>query len=64
MKLSERLNPLWALFRKHGGSIRVMAAAAGVLGLTDTDCLPRPVCPMAKSDIAEVADVLRQLELR
>ena len=38
--LSAHLEPLWALFRKHGGSIRVIAAAAGVLGLTDTDCLP------------------------
>jgi dihydrodipicolinate synthase/N-acetylneuraminate lyase len=29
--LTTRLEPLWALFRKHGGSIRVIAAAAGVL---------------------------------
>ena len=63
MQLSERLNPLWALFRKHGGSIRVMAAAAGVLGLTEVDCLPRPIRPLASGDIAEVAAVMRDLEL-
>ena len=44
--------PLWALFRKHGGSIHVIAAAAGVLGLTDTDCLPRPLQPLSAGDIA------------
>lgn len=62
-QLGERLNPLWALFRRHGGSIRVMAAAAGVLGLTDADCLPRPIRPLSASDIAEVAAVMRDLNL-
>lgn len=62
--LDERLAPLWALFRKHGGSIRVMAAAAGILGLTDTDCLPRPLRPLCSSDIAEIDAVIRRLELR
>lgn len=64
VQLSERLQPLWSLFRQHGGSIRVMAAAAGVLGLTDIDCLPRPLRPLSTSDIADVAAVIRSLELR
>ncbi|WP_380180483.1 dihydrodipicolinate synthase family protein [Kalamiella sp. sgz302252] len=64
IQLSERLQPLWSLFRKHGGSIRVMAAAAGALGLTDTDCLPRPLRPLSAGDIAEVAAVIRRLALR
>lgn len=64
VQLSERLQPLWDLFRKHGGSIRVMAAAAGVLGLTDADCLPRPLLPLSADDIAEVAAVITRLELR
>lgn len=64
VQLSERLNPLWALFRRHGGSIRVMAAAAGVLGITDTDCLPRPLRPLSAGDIKEIATVIRSLELR
>jgi 4-hydroxy-tetrahydrodipicolinate synthase len=37
---SERLEPLWALFR-HYGSLRVVAAAAEMLGKVDT-CAPFP----------------------
>ncbi|WP_174510032.1 dihydrodipicolinate synthase family protein [Klebsiella oxytoca] len=62
--LTARLEPLWALFRKHGGSIRVIAAAAGVLGLTDTDCLPRPVQPLSAGVIADIAGVIKALELK
>lgn len=62
--LTARLEPLWALFRKHGGSIRVIAAAAGVLELTDTDCLPRPLQPLSASDIADIARVITMLELK
>ena len=61
--LTTRLEPLWALFRKHGGSIRVIAAAAGVLGLTDMDCLPRPLLPLSAGDIADIARVINELEL-
>lgn len=64
VQLSDRLQPLWDLFRRHGGSIRVMAAAAGVLGLTDPDCLPRPLRPLSADDIADVAAVINCLELR
>lgn len=64
VQLSERLQPLWDLFRRHGGSIRVMAAAAGVLGLTEADCLPRPLRPLSTDDITEVAAVINRLELR
>ncbi|MEA5101395.1 dihydrodipicolinate synthase family protein [Pantoea sp. S18] len=64
MALTNRLEPLWALFRKHGGSIRVIAAAAGVLGLTDTYCLPRPLQPLSASEIADIACVITALELK
>lgn len=62
--LTTQLEPLWVLFRKHGGSIRVVAAAAGVLGLTDTDCLPRPLQPLPADDIAEIARVITALKLK
>jgi len=62
-QLSTRLSPLWALYRKHGGSIRVMAAAAGVLGVTDPDCLPRPLQPLSVAHRTEVAAVIAALEL-
>lgn len=62
--LTTRLEPLWALFRKHRESLRVIAAAAGVLGLTDTDCLSRPLQPLSVGDIADIAGVIRALELK
>ncbi|MFH5149229.1 dihydrodipicolinate synthase family protein [Enterobacter cloacae complex sp. 2024EL-00229] len=62
--LTTRLEPLWALYRKHGGSIRVIAAAAGVLGITETDCLPRPLQPLPPDDIKDIARVLNALELK
>lgn len=62
--LTARFEPLWALFRKHGGSIRVIAAAAGVLGLTDPDCLPRPLQPLSADDIADIASVITTLDLK
>lgn len=63
MTLSARLEPLWALFRKHGGSLRVISAAAGILGLTACDNLPRPLLPLPESDLPEIAAVIEQLEL-
>jgi len=39
---SEHLEPLWALFRAHGG-IRVVATMAVRLGLAREDVLPRPL---------------------
>ncbi|PLR34674.1 dihydrodipicolinate synthase family protein [Chimaeribacter californicus] len=62
--LTERLAPLWALFRRHGGSIRVMAAAAGILGLTGPACLPRPLKPLSAAYCAEIATVVEALGLR
>ncbi|WAH52779.1 dihydrodipicolinate synthase family protein [Pseudescherichia vulneris] len=62
-QLTERLDPLWQLFRKHGGSIRVIAAAAGVLGLTRGDCLPRPLLPLDADATAEIATIINALEL-
>lgn len=62
--LSTRLDPLWSLYRKHGGSIRVIAAAAGILGLTNMDCLPRPLQPLSACDIADLARVITTLDLK
>lgn len=62
--LTAHLEPLWALFRKHGGSLHVIATAAGVLGLTDMDCLPRPLQPLSAGNIADIAHVISMLELK
>lgn len=62
-RLSDRLTPLWDLFRQHGGSLRVMAAAACALGLMPADALPRPLLPLSAAARADVAAVVSRLEL-
>ncbi|GME43362.1 hypothetical protein ACJ3_32620 [Pantoea sp. QMID3] len=44
---SDRPEPLWALYRQHGGSFRVISAAAGLLGLTERDCCCRLRLPIS-----------------
>ncbi|WP_336755210.1 dihydrodipicolinate synthase family protein [Pantoea sp. USHLN298] len=61
--LDAQLQPLWALFRQHGGSLRVIGAAAGLLGLTERDCLPRPLLPLSDADCQQIAAVLAALDL-
>jgi len=60
---SDRLSPLWALFRQHGGSFRVMSAAASVLGLADENCLPRPLLPLRTDQLTELKRVIFSLDL-
>ncbi len=43
VRLSSRLNPLWVLFGKCGGSLRVVAAAAELLGWVRHPSLPLPI---------------------
>ncbi|EQB8219935.1 TPA: dihydrodipicolinate synthase family protein [Klebsiella aerogenes] len=61
--LSERLEPLWALFRLHG-SLKVIAAAASILELTEVECLPRPLVSLSAEAINEVKSVMDKLGLR
>ena len=63
-ELNAGLEPLWALFRQFGGSLRVIAAAAASLGLTEVNCLPAPLQPLSAADRSQVAQVVSQLELR
>ncbi len=59
---SARLEPLWALFRRHGG-IRVVATAAALLGLAGEHNLPRPLRLLDGAARAELAAVLDALGL-
>lgn len=54
------LEPLWDLFRRHGG-IRVVATAAALRGFTGEPNLPRP---LRSAPAAEVEPVLDRLGLR
>lgn len=60
--LSAQLEPLWALFRQHG-SLRVVAAAAEILGLVSAPCLPLPLQSLsadARQHLTSVLDTLFQ----
>lgn len=59
---SARLEPLWALFRRHGG-IRVVATAAALLGLAGERNLPRPLRLLDGDARAEVEAALHALDL-
>ncbi|WP_181801225.1 dihydrodipicolinate synthase family protein [Streptomyces shenzhenensis] len=61
-ELSDELEPLWVLFRRHG-SLRVMSAAASQLGLTGEPNLPRPLRGLDESARQEVVAVLHALGL-
>nr|WP_245214787.1 dihydrodipicolinate synthase family protein [Pararoseomonas indoligenes] len=59
-RIDATLHPLWDLFRRHG-SIRVVFAAANLLGLTDAQP-PRPVLPLDEAGRAAVAQALAGLD--
>jgi 4-hydroxy-tetrahydrodipicolinate synthase len=60
---SERLEPLWALFRAYG-SYRVTAAIGELLGLVAPDSLPRPVRGLTLEARTIVTRVVDDLDLR
>ncbi|GHB14091.1 dihydrodipicolinate synthase family protein [Modicisalibacter luteus] len=62
-RLSERLQPLWALFGQHGGSLRVVAAAAELQGLIEHPSLPLPLKALEGSGRQRLAVLLDELEL-
>jgi 4-hydroxy-tetrahydrodipicolinate synthase len=59
-RLDVGLQPMWDLFRQHG-SLRVVYAAANLLGLTGAQP-PRPILPLDGAARAHVATALEGLE--
>ncbi|PWW04725.1 4-hydroxy-tetrahydrodipicolinate synthase [Paenibacillus cellulosilyticus] len=62
VRLSDRLEPVWDLFRQHGG-LRVIAAAAELLGCAPSPNLPQPIQPLDEAARQQLDDILQQLEL-
>lgn len=60
---SERLTPLWDLFARNKGGMRVMATAAAILGYTEANCLPHPLQPLQGEDKQKLEAILTQLSL-
>jgi 4-hydroxy-tetrahydrodipicolinate synthase len=59
---SDRLQPLWGLFARHG-SLRVTAAIAEHLGLVSRPSLPRPLRGLSEAGRVEVVTVVTDLRL-
>ncbi|TWI48989.1 4-hydroxy-tetrahydrodipicolinate synthase [Pseudomonas duriflava] len=62
-RLSRRLEPLWALFRDCGGSLRVIATAAELRQFTTTPSLPLPLRTFTGETRQRIAAVIDELEL-
>jgi 4-hydroxy-tetrahydrodipicolinate synthase len=62
-RLSERLEPLWALFRDCGGSLRVIATAAELRQMTTSPSLPLPLRTFTGERRQQIARVIDELEL-
>ncbi|GAA1616564.1 dihydrodipicolinate synthase family protein [Actinoplanes couchii] len=60
---SDRLKPLWDLFARHGGSIRVLATIAEHLALVTAPCLPTPLRGLTDAARTEVIEILERLNL-
>lgn len=60
---SDRLAPLWALFAKYNGSLRVIATAADLIGVAPAPNLPLPLQALARADREQLARLIDTLEL-
>ncbi|WP_407530516.1 dihydrodipicolinate synthase family protein [Methylobacterium oryzisoli] len=58
-RLNATFEPLWDLFRQHG-SLRVVYAAANLLGLTDAQP-PRPILPLGAAERGRIERALTAL---
>lgn len=61
--LSDALEPLWALYREYGGSLRVAATIAEVTGKVSQPSLPQPLKTLQGEDRVRVERVVEQLGL-
>ena len=61
--ISSSLNKLWALFDKYGGSLRVVAAAAELIGVVGESSLPLPLMPISNSDKLRLREILDDLNI-
>ncbi|WP_447553576.1 dihydrodipicolinate synthase family protein [Vreelandella sp. EE22] len=64
LRLSGELEPLWALYREYGGSLRVIATVAEVLGNVRSPSLPLPLKTLQGDERKRVEQVIGQLEGR
>ncbi|NWK78820.1 dihydrodipicolinate synthase family protein [Aquitalea sp. LB_tupeE] len=63
LSISSSLSKLWAMFDKYGGSLRVISAAAELIGVAGENSLPLPILPISKSDRVYLMDILNELNV-
>ncbi|MEC4766586.1 dihydrodipicolinate synthase family protein [Halomonas sp. CUBES01] len=63
MACSEALEPLWALYRDYGGSLRVAATIAELTGNVSQPCLPQPLNTLQGEARERVKAVVEALAL-
>ncbi|AXT38346.1 dihydrodipicolinate synthase family protein [Alteromonas sp. BL110] len=60
---SQALSGIWNMFARNGGGLRVVAAAAEILGYCETPSLPAPFLPIVNKEYAELEQIIEQLSL-
>ena len=60
---SQALSGIWSMFARNGGGLRVVAAAAEILGYCETPSLPAPFLPIDKKEYSELERIIAQLSL-
>ena len=60
---SQELNEIWCMFARNGGGLRVVAAAAEILGYCETPSLPAPFLPIDKKEYSELEHIITKLSL-
>ncbi|TKB02016.1 dihydrodipicolinate synthase family protein [Alteromonas portus] len=60
---SQALSGIWSMFARNGGGLRVVAAAAEILGYCETPSLPAPFLPIAKKEYSELEHIITELSL-
>lgn len=59
--LSAELEPIWALYRQYGGSLRVAATIAEIKGWVNQPCLPAPLKSLEGESRLQVAKAIETL---
>lgn len=63
LRLSASLTPMWELYHRNGGSLRVVATAAEIQNLVKSPCLPLPLRALEGKERQELTSLLDHLKL-
>lgn len=58
-RINAIFTPFWEMSARYGGSLRVIASAAEIMGLTGTHALPRPLQGVSAQDAETLASLIK-----